>query len=362
MEMDVSRLKVRKKELSVMSEFPKETIEHLKEVLLCHGFQMQERIGAGGFSVIFKVWSVKYQSPFAAKITNTKSTRHRTSQITAKIEENALQHLNHPNIIKLYESFTEDNFAFLILELCSTQSLRDLIRNSTPIPNLMDMMRQITEAVAFIHENGFVHRDIKPVNVLLDAYGRPKLADFGMCIPVPEGGTLSDFVGSPHYLSPEIINRITYNPYFADIWALGVTFYEMTMGMIVWPKDKELVATSIADGGILVSPETPPRIAKLVRAMTNMEPTHRPTAKVILSLRSFTKVAGTHKSQPILEKMNGCETAIKVPRAHRTYVHDLKHRSSSFMSIKGHRMRQTIPLTEKKKVVGTTFAVSLVPE
>ena len=276
------------KKPNVDSDFPPEKLELVTKILADHGYEKREIIGKGGFSIIAKVHSVKYNTDFAAKITNSSSSRHKTAKITSQIEENALKQFNHPNIIRLYDSFTEDNFAFLILELMSDKSLNSIIREAPiPIPRLYLMIKQIVSAVQLCHQKGYVHRDIKPHNILIDRYGRPKLADFGMSIPVEHGTKLSNYVGSPQYLPPEIIKKQAYDPYKADVWALGVTIYEMAMGRIQWPKEMELVVTSIMNGGIVVSQDTDPPIAKLVMAMTDMDPYKRPTIDKIANLKFF---------------------------------------------------------------------------
>ncbi|OHT02253.1 CAMK family protein kinase [Tritrichomonas foetus] len=280
----------RGKKQNVLSEFPPERIECVSKILEEHGFSMMERIGRGGFSIIFRVYSNKYNSEFAAKITNKASTRHKTSNITSQIEENALKQFDHPNIIKLYDSFHEGDLAFLILELCTPASLYSLIKDAPiPSPKLFIYMKQIVSAIQYCHSRGFVHRDIKPQNILIDIYGRSKLADFGMAIPVEKGQKLTDYIGSPQYLPPEMIRKVPYDPYKADIWSLGVTFYEMAMGPIDWPKNIELIVSSIMDGGIVVNTSTPKSVAKMVMAMTNMDPQKRPTIDVISELTIFSK-------------------------------------------------------------------------
>jgi serine/threonine protein kinase len=267
-----------KESSSVLTDFTPEDLERVNEVLVERGYTMIERIGKGGFSVVYKVHSSTYNDFFAAKITNMASTRHRSSNVVAKLEEGALLHANHPNIIRMYEVFTEGDFSFLILELCSSQSVKDLINNSHgPIPNLVGLMQQVCNAIGYMHSHGYVHRDIKPSNILLDFYGHPKLADFGLALPIEPGTMIKDHAGSLHYLAPEVILSKEYDPFKADIWALGVTFYEMTMGWINWPRERELVAASICEGGICMRPDIPVRMAKLLYPMTDMNPLRRPS-------------------------------------------------------------------------------------
>jgi serine/threonine protein kinase len=276
---------------SVMSEFGPAVMEGLAALLLEHGYELGEQIGRGGFSAVFRVYSSQYERDFAAKVTNTCSVRHRTAGVVAANEERALKQFNHPHVIRLYDSFPYEQFSILILELCSGRSLSTLIKESSgrPIPHLLFRMREICHALAFLHAHHFVHRDIKPGNVLLDDFGRPKIADFGMCIPCADGEEIHEYIGSPQYAAPELLRQRPYDPYKADVWALGVTFYEMAMGPISWPSELALVKESIIEGGILIDAQTPRTIQKLVQAMTRMNPTARPTLEQVMA-HNFQKI------------------------------------------------------------------------
>jgi serine/threonine protein kinase len=282
-----------KKKKSVLSEFDEATIGLIRGVLLEHEYVMEERLGLGGFSVVYRVQSQKFGRSFAAKITNVNSARHKSALQATANEEQALSLFDHPHIIRLYDSFRFDTYSILILELCTGRSIKDLIIESraskAPIPNLGPLIAAIVDALAYIHANHYVHRDIKPANILLDSYGRPKVADFGMCIPWNESELLTEHLGSAGYFSPELFERKPFNPYKADVWALGITLYEMAMGMLKWSSDINLVADAIVNGGILVKRGTPPDVANFVRAMTNMNPDHRPSMETLAGFMPMCK-------------------------------------------------------------------------
>jgi serine/threonine protein kinase len=276
----------RPKKSSILTEFPPTVVESLRGCLLRADYVMMERIGNGSFSMIYRVFSRRHERDFAAKITNTASTRHRSAGTSAGREEDALRRLSHPNIVKLYDKFQHENFQILILELCAPTTLRSLIQTSHPgpVPRLLAMMGQLCSAVAYMHSRGVAHRDLKPSNILLGDHDRPIIADFGMAEIFAEGQLATDFVGSPQYCAPEILRGIPYDPKKADVWALGVTFYEMAMGMIQAQGDRELIAESIVRGGLLISRETPPLIRRIVSGMTDMNPGRRPDIAAVLAL------------------------------------------------------------------------------
>jgi serine/threonine protein kinase len=262
-----------------MVDFGPDVIDLLRSVLLDHGYIMGDQLGRGGYSVVFKVHLVRFEQDFAAKVTNTASLRHRTADTATTNEDRALVRLNHPNIIRLYQTFYYQNYSFLILELCPGKSLKRRIEEmkGSSLPNVYQLMTTILDAFNFMHSNHYLHRDIKPSNILFDSSGHPKVADFGMCIPAPEGEFMTDFPGSPHYCSPEILMHRPYDPYKADVWALGVTFLEMVAGPTKPPQGCASLAEYVIDHGLLVPPETPDQFAELVRAMTDFKPERRPS-------------------------------------------------------------------------------------
>ena len=270
------------------ADFSDASLEQIKSVLAARHYEMKECLGTGGFSMVFRVHSHQFHSDFAAKITNTASKRHRDAHSYVDHEGDALSNISHPNIVKIYERFEDGDFCFLILEYCEHGPLKNILgQGGLPENMAIRMMRQIAEGVMHMHMLGYVHRDIKPSNVLLDEHWRPKLADFGMCLKFPRGEYLNDFSGSPQYMPPEMVRKVPFDPYKADIWALGVTFYEIANGLVKWPGTRQLVETTIMSVGLTISPRTPRPIAKVVKAMTAMDPRDRPKIERVVGVKLF---------------------------------------------------------------------------
>jgi serine/threonine-protein kinase len=276
----------KERRLCILTEFPPTVVEALRCCLLRNDYVMMEHLGKGSFSMIYHVFSPRHGRDFAAKITDTASTRHRTACTAAAREEDALRRLSHPNIIKLYDRLQHDTFQILILELCAPTTLRSLIQTSHPhpVPRLLAMIGQLCSAVAYMHSRGVVHRDLKPSNILLGERDRPIVADFGMAEMFIQGQLATNFVGSAQYCAPEIFRGVPYDPAKADVWALGVTFYEMAMGLIQTKGDRDLLGRSIISGGLLIALETPPLIRRIVGRMTEMSPARRPDAATVLAI------------------------------------------------------------------------------
>ncbi|HVC94832.1 MAG TPA: protein kinase [Pirellulales bacterium] len=152
-------------------------------------------------------------------------------------EARALARLNHPNIVSVFDSGQADGLYYLAMEYVDGTNLRELMRAGSLKPSeALAIVPQICDALQFAHDEGIVHRDIKPENVLLDQKGRIKIADFGLAKllrQAPADHNLtgeSQVMGTPHYMAPEQVERPLDVDHRADIYSLGVVFYEMLTG------------------------------------------------------------------------------------------------------------------------------------
>lgn len=265
--------------LSTMEPKPADDLEAVIETLRRHNYDFRGKIGEGGHATVFSVWSQKYGELFVAKKIPVKPSQ----EITSEVE--LLMNLQHPNIINMYEYWCEENNLYVILEYCSKGSLKDYIKANGPLnPQLLrQACREIASAVEFCHANNVVHRDIKPANLLIDKYDRIKLADFG--ISVQAGTQITANLGSPAYLSPEIIlGRPNIDYFKSDIWALGVTIFELCAGVVPWSaKTFNDMKSEILVGLLKRPPLADYSFLKLLKAMMDNNPVCRPTISQVLS-------------------------------------------------------------------------------
>ncbi|HEY1490277.1 MAG TPA: serine/threonine-protein kinase, partial [Verrucomicrobiae bacterium] len=152
-------------------------------------------------------------------------------------EARALARLNHPNIVGVYDFGKAGPLHYLLMEFVDGANLREIEQAGELTPEkALAIVPQICEALQFAHNEGIVHRDIKPENLLLDKRGRLKITDFGIAKLVgADAGqqTLTgakDVIGTPHYMAPEQIESPATVDHRADIYSLGVVFYEMLTG------------------------------------------------------------------------------------------------------------------------------------
>ena len=129
--------------------------------------------------------------------------------------------LDHPHIVKLVDHFEDQIKICLVLELCERKSLTSLLKQHGQVPQseASHIMKEITQALQYIHSKGIVHRDLKLGNILLDQTGVSKLGDFGLAMYYKEA-TPGNICGTPNFIAPEVLNDHVHDP-ASDIWALG---------------------------------------------------------------------------------------------------------------------------------------------
>ena len=215
-----------------------ETLE-VKDSLEQNGYELLEQLGEGGFGQCYKVHSNKYNQFFACKAFRISGDKAQSRERSFQTEKDMLCSIIHTNIIHVFQVITTQNYQLLILEYCPNGDLQQYVKKNGPLKStlLYTYVEQTLEALNFLSENNIAHNDIKPANLLLDQNGRIKLADFGLAQEVEDNQLIAYFLGSPAFLSPEIIKKHPYNPYHSDMWALGVSLYYLATGEFPFPKE-----------------------------------------------------------------------------------------------------------------------------
>jgi len=198
-----------------------------------------ECLGRGGMGAVYKARQPKLDRFVALKILSRKRDDGRPDTEFAQRferEARALARLSHPDIVAVYDFGEAGGFHFLLMEYVDGLTLRQLLQARKLKPEeALTIVPKICEVLQFAHERGIVHRDIKPENILLDKQGRLKIADFGIAklVGQPGGASLTQerqIIGTPHYMAPEQVEKPASVDHRADIFSLGVVFYEMLTG------------------------------------------------------------------------------------------------------------------------------------
>ena len=201
-------------------------------------------IGRGGMGIVFKARQKQLDRFVALKLLSSRIVQSAAFTERFGREARALARLNHPNIVAVYDFGhvpTPGNpgqpLYYLIMEYVDGASLRTLIKTFSPAQALA-IVPQVCEALQYAHDLEVIHRDIKPENILLDRKGRVKIADFGLAklgqavrSDLDHTLTQPDMVmGTPHYMAPEQLEKPAAVDHRADLYSLGVVFYELLTG------------------------------------------------------------------------------------------------------------------------------------
>ena len=201
--------------------------------------EVLQLIGRGGMGVVYKARHRGLDRLVALKILPPGIDRDRGFQERFVREARALARLNHPHIVAIYDFGQVEGRYYFMMEFVDGATLRSMLQAGHLTPQAaMAIVPQLCDALQFAHEEGIVHRDIKPENILLDKKGRVKIADFGLA-KLLNGSLQQDpytltghrqILGTPHYMAPEQFERPATVDHRADIYSMGVVFYEMLTG------------------------------------------------------------------------------------------------------------------------------------
>ena len=197
-----------------------------------------ELLGQGGMGAVYKARQKQLDRLVALKILPPEISRTKAFAERFTREARSLAKLSHPRIVSVHDfGHTKDGLYYFIMEFIDGTDLRRVIQSGTlSADEALAIVPQVCEALQFAHEEGIVHRDVKPENILLDKKGRVKIADFGLAKLLDRPATVYTLTqagqrrGTPHYMAPEQIEHPGQVDHRADIYSLGVVFYEMLTG------------------------------------------------------------------------------------------------------------------------------------
>ena len=209
-------------------------------------YEIHEIIGVGGMSVVYKAYDNVDDRIVAVKILKEEFTHDEDFVRRFKNESKAIAVLSHPNIVKVYDVSFGDKLQYIVMEYVDGITLKEYIQKQGIITwnDAVFFISQILKALQHAHDKGIVHRDIKPQNIILLPTGNIKVTDFGIArFSRTETKTLTEnAIGSVHYISPEQAKG-EFTDERADIYSLGVVFYEMLVGRVPFEADS---AVSVA--------------------------------------------------------------------------------------------------------------------
>jgi hypothetical protein len=198
-------------------------------------FELLERLGAGGFGVVYRAFDLELDRAVALKVPHSGLLDEPGFWERFHREARHVAQLRHPGIVSVYEVGTAEDTPFLVAELIDGKSLGELLKEHEFLPDeAAHLCGQIANALHCAHEAGIVHRDVKPGNVMIDREGNPHLMDFGLAKRELVDATISvpgQVLGTPAYMSPEqAAGDVQQVDCQSDIYSLGLLLYELLTG------------------------------------------------------------------------------------------------------------------------------------
>jgi serine/threonine-protein kinase len=201
--------------------------------LLSERYRIKQTIGGGGMANVYLAHDTILDRDVAIKVLRLEFANDPEFIERFDREAQAATSLSHPNIVNIYDVGEEAHILYIVMEYVEGMTLKEYIQKNGPldVAESVEIMKQLTDAIAHAHTNGLIHRDIKPQNVLMDKYGNVKVTDFGIAIALSATSLTqtNSIMGSVHYLSPEQA-RGGMATKKSDIYALGIVFYELLTG------------------------------------------------------------------------------------------------------------------------------------
>jgi eukaryotic-like serine/threonine-protein kinase len=252
-----------------------------RENLLGGRYRLGAPLGAGGMAVVHRGLDTRLQRVVAIKVFRaTDADDGGLGQRRFDEEARLLAGLEHPGLVTVFDAGMQDGFPYLVMQLVNGHTLREEIEHaSLPADRVALLGARIADTLAHVHSRDVVHRDVKPSNILLDADGRPYLADFGISLLAgsPRVTAATKLIGTAGYLAPEQV-RGHHVGAPADVYALGLVLLECLTGRPEYPGGDVEAAVARLNRPPHVPETVPAELGRLLRAMTADLPELRPDA------------------------------------------------------------------------------------
>ena len=241
-------------------------------------YELGPVIGVGSSAVVRRGRDLRDGGQVAVKMFRPGASLHDRQQLHQELT--TLATLEHPGLVGLHGGGTDAGCPFVVTDLVDGPTLAErLLDGALPADEVRTLGAQLADALAHVHAAGFVHRDIKPGNVLLESGHRPKLADFGIARALESTAVTTEgcVVGTAAYLAPEQVRGEPVGPP-TDVYALGLLMLEALTGQREYPGNAVESATARLFRRPQIPDELPIPLAALLAEMTADDPAERPTA------------------------------------------------------------------------------------
>ncbi|HEV8463223.1 MAG TPA: protein kinase [Gaiellaceae bacterium] len=251
--------------------------------VLSDRYELEELVGTGGMSSVFRAHDRLLDRKVALKVLHQQYTEDAEYVERFRHEARSVASLSHPNVVTVIDRGEHEGRQFIVFEYVDGENLKKLIeRGPLPVDQALQLALQIARGLSFAHQQGLVHRDVKPQNVLLNGNGQAKVTDFGIArsLDVKHGMTQTGTVlGTSDYIAPEQAQGQRVDAQ-TDVYSLGVVLYEMLTSDVPF-EGENFVAVAMqhisqpAPHVRAVRPDVPPRVDAAVQRAMAKEPQDR---------------------------------------------------------------------------------------
>jgi eukaryotic-like serine/threonine-protein kinase len=252
--------------------------------VIAERYEIEELVGTGGMSSVYRARDRLLERLVALKVLHPHYGDDEEYVERFRREARSVAQLSHPHIVTVIDRGEDDGQQFIVFEYIDGENLKQLLMRTGPLPTrrALELAVEIADALAFAHEHGLIHRDVKPQNVLVSPDGDAKVTDFGIArsLDVEHGVTQTGTVlGTSNYLSPEQASG-KQTTQSTDVYSLGVVLYELLTGDVPFPGEN-FVAVAMKHLNeqppdlLEQRPDIPLRLAAAVDRALEKNPAHR---------------------------------------------------------------------------------------
>mgnify|MGYP001590159845 CR=1 FL=1 len=284
-------------------------------------YRIVEQIGLGGMATVYKAYHAAMDRFVAVKVLPPNMAHDPAFVARFAQEARTIAKLEHPYILPVYDSGSQEGTAYLVMRYMETGTLTDLLAKGRPdLRYTIRLVQHVAEALEHAHQHGIIHRDIKPSNILIDKNGQPSLTDFGIS-KIIEGSlnlTGSGIIGTPAYMSPEQGQGLKID-HRSDIYALGVVLYEMVTGVRPFEAETPMAVLLQHINAPLppprtLAPDIPPELERIILKALSKNPgdRHATAGHLARALENMISDSG-RAAATVFEPVPSAQTAVERP-------------------------------------------------
>ena len=334
-------------------------------------YRIIERLGMGGMAVVYKAFDTRLERDVALKLIRVEEippSQHERLMKRFEREAKAMAKFSHPNIVPVYDYGEVDGSPYLVMEYIPGGTLKDKTGQPVPVETAIGWIAPIADALAYAHEFGIVHRDVKPSNILFDQKGRPILTDFGIAKILETGETnltgTGLGVGTPEYMAPEQWRGKASEA--TDQYSLGIVLYELLTGQKPYSADTPAAVVIMQATEPLPQPSKladgiPDDVEKVLYKVLALDPQDRyedmrifqeTLAGLVFNVSNKKPKVDLQENYPVGEKFYSSDSVISEDSTIDEY--DLSHRDGSVDKVQENAPlergpREKPPIKPKKK-------------